>query len=131
MPALTATAMEDLNRDGDKLDIEAITGFLREQLGERMTRYLAGAELAVPDDPMSGGHRSGTHHDFNRRLRAGYKIVRMLVEAYDAATARAWLFGTNSELEDEAPIELLREARQTDRLDQVLHAARSFATSPA
>ena len=131
MPPLTATALEALNRDGDELDLEAITGYLREQLGERMTRYLAGAELAVPDHPTTGGHPSVAYKERDWRLRGGYKIVRMVVEAYDAATARAWLFGTNSELGDEAPIELLREARPTGRLDQILHAARTFATSPA
>jgi hypothetical protein len=31
-----------------------------------------------------------------RRLRHGYKLVRMISEAYDAETTEAWLFGTNT-----------------------------------
>ena len=44
------------------------------------------------------------------RLREGYKIVRMIVESFDEKTARAWLFGTNTRLDDEAPIDVLRQA---------------------
>ena len=35
----------------------------------------------------------------------------MISEAYDADTAKAWLFGTNTRLDDQAPIEVLRTAR--------------------
>jgi hypothetical protein len=38
------------------------------------------------------------HDSTERRLREGYKVVRMLVDAYDSATARARLFGTNTRL---------------------------------
>jgi hypothetical protein len=63
-----------------------------------------------------------------RRLREGYKVVRMIVEPYDAKTAKAWLFGTNTRLDDNAPIELLRDARSTDEFIAVQRAARQFAS---
>jgi hypothetical protein len=30
----------------------------------------------------------------------------MISDAYDAETAKAWLFGTNTRLDDQAPIEM-------------------------
>lgn len=51
-----------------------------------------------------------------RRLREGFKVVRMLIEAYDAETARAWLFGTNSHLDERAPIQVLGQATQPSDL---------------
>jgi hypothetical protein len=56
-----------------------------------------------------------------QRLRHGYKVVRMISDAYDAETAKAWLFGTNTRLDDEAPIEVLRTAEQPEQF------RRSFA----
>ncbi len=53
------------------------------------------------------------HGATERRLREGYKVVRMLVDAYDDKTARAWLFGTNTRLDDRAPIEVLGAAIDT------------------
>jgi len=63
-----------------------------------------------------------------RRLREAYKVVRMVAEAYDATTAKAWLFGPNSRLDDEAPVELLGQATETAQLAAVLRAARQFAS---
>ena len=44
--------------------------------------------------------------------------------AYDANTAKSWLFGTNSRQDDEAPIELLGQAIETGELAAVVRAAR-------
>ena len=46
-----------------------------------------------------------------QRLRHGYKVVRMISETYDAETAKAWLFGTNASLDDQAPIEVCAPLR--------------------
>ena len=52
----------------------------------------------------------------------------MLVDAYDAKTARAWLFGTNTRLEDRAPIEVLGVATDTADFAAVVRAARQVAS---
>jgi uncharacterized protein (DUF2384 family) len=58
-----------------------------------------------------------------------YRVVRMLVDAYDAKTARAWLFGTNTRLDDNAPIEVLgAAAKGTEEFAMVLRAARQVAS---
>jgi hypothetical protein len=63
-----------------------------------------------------------------RRLRHGYKIVRMISDAYGAETAKAWLFGTNTRLDDQAPIELLRVAESPEQFTAVVRAARQLAS---
>jgi len=63
-----------------------------------------------------------------RRLRHGYKIVRMIGETYDAATAKAWLFGTNTRLNDQAPIQLLRVAESPEQFTAIVRAARQLAS---
>ena len=68
------------------------------------------------------------HAATERRLREGYKVVRMLVDAYDAKTARAWLYGTNTRLEDRAPIEVLGAATDTADFAAVVRAARQVAS---
>jgi uncharacterized protein (DUF2384 family) len=54
--------------------------------------------------------------------------VRTIAGAYDDKTARAWLFGTNTRLEDRAPIDVLRGATQSEDFIRVLRAARQTAS---
>ena len=61
------------------------------------------------------------------RLRDAYRATRLIVAAYDNATAEAWFFGSNSRLDDEAPAWVLRHARSLDDLRMVVPAAKAFA----
>ena len=63
-----------------------------------------------------------------RRLRHGYKIVRMISDAYDAGTAKAWLFRTNTRLDNQAPIEMLRAAESPEQFTDVVRAARQLTS---
>ena len=62
------------------------------------------------------------------RLREGYKVVRMIVESFDEKTARAWLFGTKTRLDDEAPIDELRSATEPAQFAAVRAAARQLVS---
>jgi len=50
----------------------------------------------------------------------------MLIEAYGDETARAWFFGSNTRLADEAPAYLLRHATSPDDLRRFIPAAYAF-----
>jgi hypothetical protein len=52
----------------------------------------------------------------------------MIGDASDAKTAKAWLFGTNTRLDDQAPIELLRAANPPEEFTAVVCAARQLAS---
>ncbi|MBA3867278.1 MAG: XRE family transcriptional regulator [Solirubrobacterales bacterium] len=90
------------------LPISEIAGYLQAQLGQRIAAHLAD----LRDAKQIGRYRKpdgpAPNQRTDLRLREGYKIVRMIVESFDEKTARAWLFGTNTRLDDEAPIDVLR-----------------------
>ena len=46
----------------------------------------------------------------------------------DAETAKAWLFGTNTRLDDQAPIEMLRVAVSPEQFTAVVRAARQLTS---
>jgi hypothetical protein len=131
MPVLTATTAHRLDDESATLSIREIAGYLQKALGQRMTAAIAGLGDArqVGRYLKDGGPQP--HPAVERRLREGYKVVRMLVDAYDEGTARAWLFGTNTRLDDEAPIEVLGGATDSKDFTAVLRAARQVASFQA
>lgn len=133
MPEPTVERSETLVEQATHQSVSQIAGFLQETLGQRMTAYLAGIANAKQVGRWQSQSPSAPrpNQDTEYRLREGYKVVSMLVEAYDAPTAKAWLFGTNIRLEDRAPIELLREARPDNGVaTSVMRAARQAAAIP-
>jgi hypothetical protein len=127
LPALTASAAEQLEHDANRLEPTEIAAYLQDQLGQRVAAHLVG--LADTRQIGRYAREQGTPSETTeRRLREGYKAVRMIVDAYNAKTAKAWLFGTNSRLDDEAPIEVLGQATATPQFGAVVRAARQFAS---
>lgn len=131
MPALTAPAAEQLEHDAITRPIDEIAGYLQEHLGQRMAAHLGGlsdvkqiGRYLRPDGPAPSQRTE-------QRLREGYKVVRMIIDAFDEKTARAWLFGTNTRLDDRAPIGVLREATEPEQFADVLRAARQLASFEA
>jgi hypothetical protein len=116
---------EEISMDAARLPISEIAAFLREHLGQRMTAYISG----LNDPKMVARWIAGqsTPRDYaQRRLREGYQAARLLVGAYGDETAKAWFFGSNTRLEDEAPAYLLRHARSWEDLRPIVPAARAF-----
>ncbi|MGH2834409.1 MAG: XRE family transcriptional regulator, partial [Solirubrobacteraceae bacterium] len=107
MPLVLSTAQK-LEDDATKLPVATIAGLLQDTLGQRMTAYLAGLNdvKQIGRYRKPGGPRPTTQVEL--RLREGYKVVSMIRYTYDTETAKAWLFGTNSRLDDQAPIGMLR-----------------------
>lgn len=107
----------------------ALAAYLQDALGQRMTAYLAG----LNDVKQVGRYsRKVTPRPaVALRLREGYKIVRMIESVYDSETAKAWLFGTNVRLDDQAPIGILRQAEDPSEVTPVIRAARQFAAGAA
>jgi hypothetical protein len=131
MPVLPASALASLDDEAATRSIPQIAGYLQDTIGQRMAAALAGlgdakqiGRYASEDGPEPRGA-------VERRLREGFKVVRMLTDTYDAKTARAWLFGINSRLDDQAPIEVLGQAESTESLAAVVRAARQLAAFAA
>lgn len=127
-------ALADLERkqwaDGAPTrSVQAVAGDLRDLVGSRIAAAIAGLADEAPIASYASGDGPGPDQAVERRLREGHNVVRILVDAYDAKTAIAWLFGTNSQLDDRAPIELLGRASETADFTAIVKAARSAAHS--
>ena len=108
------------------MEFSLITDSEQDALGERIVAHVFGSR----DTKQIGHHRKTDGATPNAttelRLREGYKVVRMIVESFDDKTAQAWLFGTNTCLDDEAPIDVLRRASEPTQFAEVKAAARGL-----
>ena len=122
MPISTRSLSKKLDHDATTLSIPEITSFVQDALGQRIAAYLLGFCDAKEMDRYG---KAGPTPDpgMNLRFREGYKIVQMILETFDEKTARAWLFGTNAHLDDEAPIDVLRQATDPAQFAEVRDAA--------
>lgn len=89
-------------------------GYLQTHLGPEATAFLRGPEAGAPQGLEVS------------RLHTAFEAVRYVVEAYDDATAVAWLFGMNPALEDRAPAYVLTHGDSPEQWSSVLPAAMEF-----
>ena len=125
MPMLTLDPAV-VEREAVQTEIAEIARYLQETLGQKIAAYLSG----LTDPKVVGKWARGESRPkgfADTRLRHAFQAVRMLVDAYDAQTAQAWLFGCNSRLGDKAPATVLRNAESPEALAAVVPTARAFA----
>lgn len=122
--ALTLDPVE-IEHEATRADIAEVARYLQDQLGQKLTAYLAG----VKDPKMVGRWARGTEpRDAPAmRLRAAFQATRMLAAAYGQRSAKAWFVGSNTMLDDEAPAWVLRCAQAPDDLRLLVPTARAFA----
>jgi hypothetical protein len=128
MPLLTVTESQRLDDEATTRPIREIAAYLQDAVGQRVAAAIAGLSDAKQIGRYARDGGPEPHGATERRLREGYKVVRMLVDAYDGKTARAWLFGTNTRLDDNAPIEVLGAAKDAADFAMVVRAARQVAS---
>lgn len=128
MPLLTPPAAEQLDHDASTLPVAEIAGYLQDALGQRIAAHLIGSRDAKQIGRYRKADGPTPNPTTDQRLREGYKIVRMIVESFDDKTARAWLFGTNTRLDDAAPIDVLRQAKKPTQFAEVRAAARQLVS---
>ena len=131
MPVLTVSAAQRLDDEAATRSIREIAAYLQDAIGQRVAAAIAGLIDAKQIGRYAREDGPEPHGTTERRLREGYKVVRMLIDAYDGKTARAWLFGTNTRLDDRAPIEVLGAATETTDFAAVVRAARQLASFQA
>jgi hypothetical protein len=115
--------LEESERAAAVASISEVTAYLQKNLGQRVTAYLSG----VKDPKMVGQWASGKvkpRELSEFRLRAAYPVTALLVDAFSAGTAKAWFFGTNSRLDDQAPAFVLRHGEPP--FHSLLPAAKAF-----
>ncbi|MBC7542281.1 MAG: XRE family transcriptional regulator [Candidatus Sericytochromatia bacterium] len=109
-----------------RLPIAPVVTYLQDTLDQTLTAYLSGV-----DDATQVGHwaqgEAEPHAMISVRLRAAASAVQYLMAAYDADTAKAWLIGTNTRLDGDAPARRLRQAATHDQCQFLVPVARAFA----
>jgi hypothetical protein len=101
--------------------IAAIAQELQELLGQKLVAYTTD----VKSPKAVGRWAHGVvepRAEAEQRLRALYRAVLTLQEAYGPQTIRAWLQGANPDLANQAPVDVLRKGRDA----AVIEAAESF-----
>ncbi len=95
-----------------------------ELIGLKLTAYIAGVDDVETVDCWLSGTlpRSATIE----RLRLAYSVAKMLSEHDDISIVQAWLMGMNTELEDRAPIQLIREHSMAKIESDLWRAAKAF-----
>lgn len=95
--------------------------FLSENLGGRLTAYIAGIDVKTVQGWLAGG--PGSPRDTSeQRLRAAFQVFQLLQTVESPHTVRAWFMGMNPQLDDASPGDSLSEDRQRE----VMAAARAF-----
>ena len=124
--AIDEAKLEQIDREATTTALAEIVAFLQDSMSQKFTAYMAG----LNDPKEVGAWIKGSakpRPPADMRLRYAYRVVRMLIEAYGADTAKAWLFGTNTRLNDEVPAYLLRHAQTPDDVRNIVPVARAFA----
>lgn len=128
MPVLTVSNAERLDYEAATASISEIAGYLQDALGQRIAAHLVGSADAKQIGRYRKADGPKPNPTTDLRLREGYKIVRMIAESFDDKTARAWLFGTNTRLDDKAPIDVFRRATESTQFAEVKAAARQLVS---
>jgi hypothetical protein len=95
---------------------------LCDKLGPKSVAYIVDRDASSISRWKSGASDPG--EAALRPLRVTYQVFQMLEGLESDHTIRAWFMGTNPQLDDESPLEAVREGRNRE----VLAAARAFVT---
>lgn len=90
-------------------------------IGQRLTAYGVGVQTPKIVGQWADGAPILTIGAATR-LHDLHKIVTILEKQYDPETIRAWLMGMNSDMQDRAPIEVVREGEGVE----AIYAAAAF-----
>jgi hypothetical protein len=116
------TLAEQIHRSALRQPVATIAASLQETIGQRLVAFAVG----VRNPKLVGRWARGEHmprQAHERALRELFQVVSLLVESGEAAsTVRAWLIGSNPQLEDLAPIEVFHEGQ----VERVKRAAEAF-----
>ncbi len=126
-----AEAEEAAYKLSNRLAPGALTQFLLESVGPRVTAASLGLADARPLRRWAAGELAPREHAVDQRLRTLFRVVYEITAVFGAATATSFLRSSNPELDDDAPLLVLREddsdeAAVLERHRRVLAAARAF-----
>ncbi len=126
--SIAERARETAHRAAMEASVQELARVLESVLSRRLTAYLINIQEGRSIARWASGEITSIRdEEVERRLRMAYEIVRMLREA-DAAdrTIRAWFISLNPRLNNEPPMEVIRNGK----LQEALYAAEAFIANP-
>jgi hypothetical protein len=114
----------DAHRKAASAEFPQLVDALVSIIGRKLTAYVASVKDARAIDRWR--HKATPQKDVERRLRLTYHVAAMLAQFDSPEVVQAWLIGLNPELDDQAPIGLLRDGDIEADGKRVLSAARAF-----
>lgn len=115
---------EQAYKRSNTTDVQEQATYLLEAVGARVTAAAIGLADARPLYKWRAGDVDHPRHDHVTRLRALYRVVWAISEAYSPTVAAAFLRGSNPQLDDKAPLIVLADGEPTGAA--VVAAARAF-----
>jgi len=111
-------------REATTLEFPTLVKELTKIIGKKLTAYIASVKDARAIERWIAGAES--YKGVEERLRLAYQLAKMISDHEGPRVVQAWLTGLNPELNDRAPIRLLREEDVATVGPEILGAARAF-----
>ena len=96
-------------------NINEVSDHLEDTIGKKLTRYISGLDWDGNFDLVNA-----------ERLRCALRVTLMIEYAFDKETAKAWLLGKNSRLQDQSPAYAIRNGTGINDYHPVVVAATVF-----
>lgn len=113
-------------RESVKQDLPTLTSWLLDHVGQRITAVALGLSDASMLRRYKQGDIGSLKEDREARLRLLFRVSRMVAEAFDDETARAFLTSSNPQLGDKSPVVILSDEPPANAGPEVLGAARAL-----
>ena len=113
-------------RDSVKLDLPTVTSWLLDHVGQRISAVALGLSDASMLRRYKQGEVDSLRGDREARLRLLFRVARMVADAFDDETARAFLTSSNPQLGDKSPLLLLSDQAPAQAGPEVIGAARAL-----
>ncbi len=119
------TLLKDAHAQAMRVPLREAADALYRLLTGKIAAYMLGVKDVRTLTRWAGGETREIRVEHETRLRAAYEIATLLLRFDAPETVRAWFISMNPELDDIAPIEVVRQ----DRLQDALGAARAFVAN--
>lgn len=109
----------EAHRKSVRISDKDLVNALVDKLGSALVAYMADKHRSTVSRWRDG---RDIPLDSSQRLRVAYDVFEQLEVPEGAHTVRAWFIGMNPQLDDESPVEAIREGRYRE----VYAAARAY-----
>lgn len=113
-------------RDSVKQDLPKLTLWLLDHIGQRVTAVALGLSDASMLRRYKQGEVSSLRGEREDRLRLLFRVSRMVADAFDDETSRAFLISSNPQLGDKSPVVILSDEKLSVAGPEILGAARAL-----